>query len=454
MAGTTQDVERGNWNSKLGFILAAAGSAIGLGNIWKFPNEVASHGGAAFILVYVICCFAIGFPVMVAEITIGRRTKRNPVGAFLALAKNNKIFGLVGAWGVICGAFILAFYFVVAGWTFSFVFEEIFFFFGASDVAGFFATLDHGLKNAIFTTIFALVSIVIVTGGISGGIERATKTMMPILFGILLIMVVYVQFLDGSTQGLRAYLIPDLSKITTDVIFAALGQSFFSLSLGMGALITYGSYLSKHQDIPEAGMWVTIADLSIAFLAGLLIIPAMYVAQNLGVQIFDADGNLLSSVGLVFNVLPELFHSMSDTLGLIFGVGFFGLLTIAALTSTISLLEVPVSFSIDEWSIPRKKSAWLIGGSIWALGMLISFDISLIDFFSVIFNDIGLPLGGLLICLFLGYYWGVDSALTEMENGNPNVKQSIFAKLWPIFIKYICPILIGAVFVSAVIKLF
>lgn len=454
MATLPDNANRGNWNSKLGFVMAAAGSAVGLGNIWKFPSEVAGNGGAAFLLIYLISCFAIGFPVMVAEMTMGRNTRKNPVGAFKALGGGKPFYFIIGLWGITCGVMILSFYNVVAGWTFSYIFEEIAFFAGNLEWAAYFGDVSNGPRNAVLATVIMIVTILIVTGGVSGGIERATKTMMPILVFTIVAMILYVFTLDGAMEGAAVYLVPDLSKITPKLIFAAMGQSFFSLSLGMGALITYGSYLNKKQNIPESAALVTISDFGIAFLAGLLIIPAMYVAQKSGVQIYAENGELIASTALVFNVLPELFHSMGGTLGLVFGVGFFFLLSLAALTSTISLLEVPVSYVIDEHGFSRKKAAWSVGGFIGVISLLISFDLNWIDRLDLVFNQIGLPLGGFMTCIFLGYVWKVGSAMEEIEQGYESLQNSFFHKAWPYFIKYICPLMIGTVFAISVYNLF
>lgn len=435
MAGTTT-TDRGSWNSKLGFILAAAGSAVGLGNIWGFPTQVASNGGAAFLIIYLLCSFLIGFPVMVAELTIGRSTGKNPVGAFKALS-NNKFFPLVGMWGVICGVMILSFYTVIAGWAFGYAFEELFLALDMPGAAAWITDTGNGFKNAAIASVFMLATIKIITGGVSDGIEKATKTMMPLLIGILIIMIVYVLMQPGSSEGIREYLLPDFSKITPGLIFAAMGQAFFSLSLGMGALITYGSYLNKKENIPQAAAFVTLADVGIAFLAGLLIIPAMYLAQANGVEIFQ-DGQLVESTTLVFNVLPALFDSMGGV-GILFGVSFFLLLSLAALTSTISLLEVPVSYVIDEFEVNRKTASTRLGLGILAISILISFFPSLIDYFVIVFNNIGLPLGGFLICIFIGYVWKTESAINEMEYGFAGIKQTLFTKVWPVFVKFICP---------------
>lgn len=451
MADTTT-TPRGNWNSKLGFILAAAGSAVGLGNIWGFPTQVADNGGAAFILVYLLCCLAVGFPVMVAELTIGRRTQKNPVGAFKALSNGGSFAPLIGYWGVICGVMILSFYVVISGWTLAFVIEEFLFYFGADSLAATIGDLSNGPKNALFTAFFMVLTILIITGGVSQGIERATKTLMPILLIILIILIGYIFTLDGAMEGLKMYVTPDFSTINGDLMLSALGQAFFSLSLGMGALITYGSYLNKKQNIAESAAYVTIFDIGIAIVAGLLVIPAMFVAQNSGVEIFDpTTGALFSSDTLVFDVLPEMFHNVGGFLGMFLGVTFFILLGLAALTSCISLLEVPVAYVIDEYNVRRKKAAWFVGGLVTVIGVIISFNLGLIGIFVGIFNEIGLPLGGLMICLFLGYFWKTENALIEMRQGANDLDKGNFSTLWTIFIKYISPILIALVLFSSTV---
>ena len=444
--------DRGNWNSKLGFVLAAAGSAVGLGNIWGFPTQVADNGGASFILIYIICCLAVGLPVMIAEFTIGRHTRRNPVGAFKKLG-SGWFPPIIGIWGVMCGVMILSFYMVIAGWTFGYVFEELFYFAGLSAIADWFGDLQNGVKNALFTVLFMTATVAIITGGVSKGIERATKTMMPILIFVLLIMIGYVLTLEGSTEGLKMYLLPDFSLIDSGLIFAALGQAFFSLSLGMGALLTYGSYLKKNQNIVESATYVTIADMGIAFLAGLLIIPAMFVAQSAGITIMGEDGRLFSSTTLVFDVLPGMFKAMGGLFGLVFGTAFFILLSMAALTSTISLLEVPVSYIIDEHKVARKKASLIVGGVVVAISLVISFNINLIDVFATIFNNVGLPLGGLMLSIFLAYFWKTENAIAELRHGYNNVDNGKFPAIWGFFIKYVCPVLIALVLITTLYNL-
>ena len=439
MAASTNE-SRGTWNSKLGFVLAAAGSAVGLGNIWRFPTEAASNGGGAFLLIYLICCFLIGFPVMMAEISIGRKTGKNPVGAFKMLSEN-RLYMLIGIWGVLCGVMILSFYTVVAGWTFSYIFEEVFFALNMTGWATWISNTGTGWLNALFSVAFMACTISIIRGGVSDGIERATKTLMPLLLLILLILIGYVVMQPGSSEGLAIYLQPDLSKITPELIFAAMGQAFFSLSLGLGGLITYGSYLDKKENIPQAAAMVTVTDTLVAFLAGLLIIPAMYLAQANGISIFQ-DGAFIAGPDLIFQILPSLFHNIGGLLGAIVGITFFVLLSMAALTSTISLLESPVSYVIDEHKKPRKKAATWVGLSILVLSIIISFQVSLIGWLDFIFSQVGLPLGGIMICLFLGYEWKTENAFDELEEGNPGFRHSLIGKTWKVFVMIICPVVI------------
>ena len=429
--------------------MAAAGSAVGLGNIWAFPNQVAANGGAAFLLVYLACCFAVGYPLMVAELTIGRHTRRNPVGAFRALVPSSRLYPLIGFWGVLCGIGIHAFYNVIAGWTLSYVFEEVTYAAGVTRLSQVLSDLSHGHKNALFSCLFLAATVTIVAGGVSSGIERATKTMMPALVVLLLIMIAFVIFQEGSRQGLRLYLQPDLSKISPRLVLNAMGQAFFSLSLGIGTLITYGSYLNRKQNIPRAAAYVTGADISIAFLAGLLILPAMFVAQRSGIQIFDEQGNLVSSTGLVFDTLPNLFHSLG-MVGVVFGLLFFVLLSIAALTSTISLLEVPVAYLVDEWGIERHRAAVGMGIVGALLSLPVAYDPGWIGPLVNIFLNVGLPVGGLMICLFLGFVWKTQPALNEIEQGRPGTLTGPFGRLWPAFIKFFCPILILLVFLNTI----
>jgi len=447
---TTPSETRGTWNTKIGFILAAAGSAVGLGNIWRFPTEMAENGGAAFLFIYALLVFVIGYPVMVAELSIGRKTRKNPVGAFKALS-SNKLFTLVGFWCVLCGVAILSFYVIIAGWTISYFFEQFFYFFGFFSLSEWVSNIDNGWLNAGVAILFMAVTIFVILGGISQGIERAVRFLMPLLVVIILLLIGYVLFQPGAMAGLREYLVPDFSAINMNLILAAMGQAFFSLSLGMGALITYGSYLNKKENIPEAAAYVTMFDVGIAFLAGMLIMPTVYMAQAEGLEIYNEAGSLVAGPALIFQVLPQLFHEMGGVIGLIFGSTFFLLLTIAALTSSISLLEVPTSYVIDEFNVPRKKAALMLGSGITFISLFIAFDTSLIGKIDFIFSVIGLPLGGLLICIFLAYFWKTENAKIEIKKGYKNIDNSLFWPVWKIFIKYICPALIALVLGSTIL---
>src|SRR5699024_3824646 len=377
---------------------------------------------------------------MIAEISIGRRTDKNPVGAFKQLSPN-KLYSLIGVWAVICGTMILSFYTVIAGWTFSYIFEELFFGLGLTEWAAWIADTENGWLNALFSIAFMACTISIIRGGVSGGIERATKTLMPLLLIILIALIGYVIAQPGSSEGLAIYLQPDFSKITPQLIFAAMGQAFFSLSLGMGALITYGSYLDKKENSPQVAAMVTVTDALVAFLAGLLILPAMYLAQANGIAIFQ-DRAFIAGPDLIFQILPSLFHKISGLLGTLVGITFFVLLSMAALTSTISLLEVAVSYTIDNHCIKRKKAALLVGSTILIISLFISFKVSLIGTFDFIFSQVGLPLSGILVCLFLGYVWKIDNAFDELEQGNTGFRHTLMGKTWMVFIMFICPVVI------------
>jgi NSS family neurotransmitter:Na+ symporter len=429
--------------------MAAAGGAVGLGNIWRFPTETAENGGAAFLFVYVICCFLIGLPVLVAELSLGRATQRNAVGAFKALSKN-PIYQAIGFWGVICGSMILSFYVVIAGWSFSNVFVEIFDYVGMTGPATTLKDTGNGVVNILFASLFMIATVFIVRGGVSEGIERATKTMMPLLLTMLLVLIGLTLPMEGAADGVKAYLQPDFSQIDRRLILYALGQSFFSLSLGLGALITYGSYLSRSDNVVQSAAIVTLSDVSIAFIAGLLIIPAIYVAQAQGIQVFDDAGSLIAGPALIFNILPVVFDNIGGIFGLVLAVTFFLLLSVAALTSTISLLEVSVSYVIDEFNVARNTATWLMGGIIGTIAIWISFDLGMIDILDTVFSAYGLPIGGLLISLFVGWVWKTPSAMEELKHGFPGFERSFFQKVWPLFIRFVCPILIFLILLDLV----
>lgn len=454
---------RGNFSSKLGFILAAAGSAVGLGNIWKFPFEVADGGGAAFVLIYLSFAFILCFPVMVTEIAIGRKTQKNPVGAYAALGfKNWKFLGLMG---ILSGVLILSFYNVVAGWAFGYFLEMIKGNFGIGE--SFSEFQNDVLTVGLYGLVFMAVTALIVSRGISGGIEKAAKFLMPSLVIMILLLTFYASSLPNAMAGISYYLIPDFSEVTPEVIYNALGQAFFSLSLGMGALITYGSYISKEDNIVSSAAYITLTDVGIAFLAGLMMFPFVAYLTEGTMEGFSGGP------GLIFVTLPGVFESLGTTLGTVVGALFFLLLSFAALTSTVSLLEVPVTYVVDEFKAKRKTSVWIIATIIFVLGIpsLLSsgysgFFTNFVTYFGAsapasfmtfvehIGSDTLLPLGGVLITVFASYVWKKHNLLEELREGNPNFAGSWKEKYIDFTVSYLCPILLTLVFVFTVLGRF
>ncbi len=449
----TTPAPRDHWGSKLAFILAAAGSAIGLGNIWGFPTVAGQNGGAAFLVIYLLAVAFIGAPVMLAELIIGRRTQRNPVGAFRALAPGTA-WVAVGGLGVLTGVVILSFYSVIAGWTLAYIIKAATGTFSAhTDTTVIFGHVAGDWLPAIgWHMVFMVLTILVVIGGVRDGIERWTKVLMPALFFILLALVFRAVTLPHAVDGLEFYLKPDFSKITFHVILAAIGQAFFSLSLGMGAMITYGSYISKTDDLVSSAAWVTAFDTLIAFMAGLIIFPTLFSAG-----LNPGEGG----PGMVFVVLTSLLGSIPPAPigGIVFGTLFFVLLAIAALTSSVSLLEVASAWLIDERAIPRKKAAFIIGGAAFLLGIPSALANGAVpalshlpgvgmDFLSLLFTIFGqysLVLGALLISLFIAWVWGVRKAGEEVR---ANDGKFPLGRLWVFLIRFICPTAIALILIQ------
>lgn len=447
-------ITRDVFSSRFGFILAAAGSAVGLGNIWGFPTQTAGNGGAAFVFMYMVLAFCLAFPAFMAEIIIGRHGQANAVTSLLNVANTNKqkrFAFLVGIVGVVGAGLILSFYAIVAGWMMAYTIEPISHIFFSSETTGWLTDFSLS-RNLIFTFIFILLNIWIISKGVSNGIETWSKRLMPLMFILLIILILYVFTLEGAAQGLIAYISPDFSRVfEPSLVLSALGQAFFSLSLGSGVMIVYGSYIPKNTNIVSLGAQVTLIDVGIAFLAGLLIIPAMYVAQAQGVEIFSADGRLLAEDTLVFQVLPSLFNNMGD-IGLLVASAFFALMSIAALTSSISMLEGPVSYVVERFNISRVKSALYLGAIIFTMSALIinNFDL-LFGFIITLVTKYSQPLVGMCCCIFVGWIWQRNSLLNEIKQGFENAESSMFWKVWPIYTKIICPLAIGAVFLHSIL---
>ncbi|MBE0367455.1 sodium-dependent transporter [Pseudoalteromonas sp. MMG013] len=443
---------RGEFSSRFGFIMAAAGSAVGLGNIWGFPTQTASNGGAAFVLVYLILAFCLAYPALMAELVIGRHGQANAVSSLQKLSDRpiHKRFAFfVGFGGIICAGLILSFYAIVAGWMFSATLEPLTKLTGTTNVTSWLNTQSLN-RDLIFTSLFIILTISIISKGVENGIEKWSKRLMPALLSILFLLIVYVLMQDGASDGLKAYLIPDFSSILNpDLLVSALGQAFFSLSLGTSVMIIYGSYISKKENLVSLGAYVTLIDVLIAFVAGLLIIPAMYVAQAQGVEIFAADGSLLSEDTLVFQVLPALFSSMGQ-MGLFVGFAFFALMSIAALTSSISMLEAPVSYAVEKFALKRIQATWIIGVLITIVSFTIIFNFNTL--FGLVVSattQFGQPLLGMFCCVFVGWLWNRSALLKEIESGSPDIAASWFWKVWPWYIKFICPLAIALVFIHS-----
>ncbi|HPG39367.1 MAG TPA: sodium-dependent transporter [bacterium] len=446
---------RGVWSTKAGFILAAAGSAIGLGNIWRFPYVTGQNGGAAFVLIYILCVICIGLPVMIAELSIGRRSQLNPVGAFRKLAPGSP-WVAVGMIGVATGIGILSYYSVVAGWTVGYFFKTVagdFSRFITSDTSGqIFNSFVRNPTAAIgFLFLFLVLTAAVVMGGVAKGIERWSRILMPALFILLILLTIRSVTLPNAGEGLSFYLKPDFSKITAGTIGKALGQALFSLSLGMGAMITYGSYIARKENIPVAAGYVCLFDTLIAIIAGLMTFPALFA---MGLRP-DASGP-----GLVFVLLPTIFAKMPG--GFIFGAGFFLLLTLAALTSTISLLEVAVSYMVDEWKWKRLRAVVLMSGLAFIIGIpsalsqgasqwlssLPLVHLSFLDLANVLLGNYSLTVGAFLIAIFVAYKWGIKSTRQEIE-AEGNVFH--FGRIWSFLIRFICPVAILIIFIYIII---
>jgi NSS family neurotransmitter:Na+ symporter len=448
---------RAQWASKFGFIMAAAGSAVGLGNIWRFPYLTGENGGAAFVLVYICCVVLVSVPMLINEIAFGRLTAKNPVGAVQAMGGNKLWVMLVGVLPLIVTFVVLSYYSTIAGWTVGYIFTSLF---------SIQTTFSEFIANpALVIPLGAFVILAtafIVLGGVSGGIEKATKIMMPLLFVLLVVVILRSVTLPGAEKGIEYYLVPDFSKINGRVILAALTQSFFSLGVGWGMMITYGSYLPKSQNIVSSSLWVGAMDTSVALLAGLMVFPA----------VFAFNQSPTEGPTLVFTVLANIFPQMP--LGHIAGAFFFLLLFFAAITSTISMLEAPSAYLMDQKKWNRKKAAWtvaivafLVGiPSALSTGAVESLSIVHVDFFGTmktsvmdildyLFGSLFMMLVVLSTCLFTGWFMKTDLLVDEIEQGMPAFKTGRILgiapyKIWLFMVRFICPAIIGLVILNMI----
>ncbi|MFZ5972516.1 MAG: sodium-dependent transporter [Bacteroidota bacterium] len=449
---------RGSFSGRLGFILAAAGSAVGLGNIWRFPYLAGNNGGAAFLLIYLVFIFTLCFPVMVGEIAIGRKVGSDAYTSYFKLGGKN--WGMLGIFGILAGIFILSFYNVVAGWAFGY-FLEISFgdLLSQPDFGGFFGTYINDISdNFWFSLAFMVLTAIIVSQGIQKGIEAANKIMMPSLYAILIALIAYSLTLPNAMAGVNFYLVPELDEINAQTIFDGLRQAFFSLSLGMGALITYGSYVDKTQNVVSSAAVISIADSMVAFLAGLMVFPL----------VFSKGMDPTEGPGLVFVVLPQVFHDMGPILGRVVGGGFFLLLCFAALTSTISLLEVPAAYLVDQKRMPRKRVVWGLALGIFIVGIPSMISQGMVpilnklpfyqerDFLTFVADmcDIALTIGGCLMCVFIRNVWKIENMHEELAIGNPGYLSSFLKRYIQFMITWVCPIILGIMSVLIIIDKF
>ena len=450
----------GQWSSRWIFILAATGSAVGLGNIWRFPYLAGENGGGAFVLVYLFCVVMMGIPIMMAEILLGRRGRKSPVNTMHTLAAEeglNSNWYLLGWLGVIAGFIILSYYSVIAGWTIAFIFKT-----GMGDFIGsnadqttaiFSELISNPVVLLFWHTIFMFLTIYVVSRGVKSGLEQAVKFLMPALFILLLIMVAYAMSTEKFFDGLSYLFIPDFDSLAdknlfSDVFLPALGQAFFSLSIGMGAIMIYGSYLSKESSITFNCFVIALADTSVAILAGVAIFPIVF---TYGLE--PAGGP-----GLIFISLPIAFGQMP--FGTFFGSLFFILLMFAAWTSSISLLEPAVSWLVENRNMTRIKAAYIAGFIAWFLGLLtvLSFnhwafeftfagtikENGLFDIFDILTSNIMLPLGGVLVAIFTSWLMSRSSTIDELGVGDKNIY-----KIWRFIVRYIAPLGVIIIFLNA-----
>jgi NSS family neurotransmitter:Na+ symporter len=448
--GEKRDSLHGHWSSRMAFILAVTGSAVGLGNIWKFPYIAGQNGGGAFVLVYLVCVIVIGLPVMMSEVLIGRRGRRNPVATMELLGKEEGSSGnwrLVGSMGVVAGILILSYYSVIAGWTLAYVLKSASGVFVGADavaVGAQFAGFVGNWKAIGFChTLFMALTIFVVARGVERGLEQAVRFMVPALLVLMLVLLGYSINSGYFGQGVAFMFTPDFDKLTWGSVLAALGQAFFTLSIGMGAIMAYGAYLPEETSITGASAAVVTADTSIAILAGLAIFPLVF-ANGLD----PADGP-----GLVFQTLPLAFGQMAG--GVFFSTIFFILLSFAAWTSAIGLMEPAVAWLVERYNRTRVQATVIIGGLIWAVGLgsVLSFNVladtrflagTIFDNVDYLTSNIMLPLGGLLITIFAGWVMCRNSTSDELGSSGG------LYKAWRLLARFVAPIGILFVLINAV----
>ncbi len=437
---------RDSFHTRLGFILAAAGSAVGLGNIWGFPTQVANHGGAAFILVYLLVVVVLAIPALYTELSLGQQAQANPVTALEQLSQTTNRLGPIagrsmGYLNVIGALLMLSFYHLVAAWMLAQGLAALATALALPNIAGWLASGSIS-RDLLLVGLFISLTFAVVAGGIAKGIETWSKRLMPLLLVLLLALIVFIALQPGSAAGFRAYLVPDFSAFNDpQMLVSAMGQAFFSLSIGLGGMLIYGSYLAPGTRLGRLTISVAALDTLVALLAGLLIIPALYVAMAQGMTV-TANGELIGEGQLIFQVLPELFARLGSA-GPWVGFAFFSLLAIAALTSTIAVAEIPLSYSIERHQLPRRRAAWLLALLVMVMASL------LVVWFDPLFawvvgyvTQFQLPLSGLFYFLVLGWLWKRSNRLRQLA------AQQLRYRLLFWHLRLVCPLLLSWVFVD------
>ncbi len=440
---------REHWGSRIGFIFATMGSAVGLGNVWRFPTVVVRNGGGAFVLLYLLIILAIGVPTMIAELVLGKKTQRNVVSAFGQIKPGSR-WGLVGLLSMAASFVVLSFYAVIAGWTAIYLLGSLSGHLITGDASAlkvlFSRVSSHGILSVTGQATFLLFTVIVVVAGVTGGIERVNSVLMPGIVVILTVLLVRTLLLPGAIPGVFWFLRPDVSQLSLKVALDALGQVFFSFSLGMGAIVTYGSYLPRDHYIPGSALWIAGSDLAVALLAGLTVIPALFAFG------IPPEGG----PGLIFVTLPAIFSTLPFSM--IWASLFFTMLLFAALSSSVSMLEVVVSYLVDVHRFTRVKAAFVSGIAVFFLGIpsalstgrlsgFLIFGRTFFDLVDFIASNVFLPVAGFFTAVFVAWVWGVDRALAELEIG----QRFTWGKAWALAMKYLVPLAVLYVFVRGLL---
>lgn len=439
--------EKNNFSGKIGFIMAAAGASVGLGNLWRFPYLAAQYGGGLFVCLYILLIITLGSVLMTTEISLGRLTQHNVFNCYKTLDKR---FTFLGVMGLVIPFFVMCSYGVIGGWILKYLFR---FLLGQGTLLAsetyFSESISQTLSPLIHQALFIVLSLGILLAGVKNGIEKSNKVLMPLLLLLSVIIAVKAVLLPGGLSGIAFYLVPDFSHFSLKTVLAAVGQVFYSLSLSMGVMVTYGSYLNRDIEIPQSVKMTELFDTVIALLGGMMIVPAVFAFSG-------GDRNAISAgSGLLFETLPRIFHQMS--FGNLFGALFFLLILFAALTSMIALMEVPVAFLTEKRNMKRHNAVFLTVGIVFLTGIPASlgfgtwshiqlFGMGIFDFIDYIANTVLLPLIAIFSCIFVGYFLGTERIFEEVEHSSPFRHK----KYYTVMIKYIVPICLGAVWLSGV----